>query len=500
MNIFLSFRTGLILSAVSIAPFMLPLSAQAVEFTTTITVNKIVINDNGGELSADSVALFIDETSVTNGSSNSVSEGTHVVSETNPSGYTATFSGDCDASGNVTVVDGDNKTCTITNDDDAPVPTTGTLVVTKHVVNDNGGTNVAGDFTLLVHEEERYTLNLFQFATTRESGIRVTGSEEGESVDIYPGEYSVTESEWLRGEGVPNTYTPSFSEGCSGSIAAGQTITCIVTNSDPGSPAPSSGGGGGHILVDQAPLGGGGGSSPAPTPAPVPTPTPTPTPIVTPTAEPTPEPIVTPRVLGDTDVDASILTCRATEPESMIVTAGLEEILRTLNMARDARAEQVGASVLANVHGGDVVINNFASYGTYGTQHLGAGERAGVIDSYLRVYGHVPRSECDWQDALRIAKGLMPIVRVQEREAEAKTTFKVIYKREATVQERDEKTVWMMAYGLRPAVRSLPAERRAIRIYRSIFGHNPRNSGEWDTMRAIAYGGVPVPGFAIVGE
>ena len=35
------------------------------------------------------------------------------------------------------------KTCTITNDDNSP-----RLIVIKHVINDNGGTAVAGDFTM----------------------------------------------------------------------------------------------------------------------------------------------------------------------------------------------------------------------------------------------------------------------------------------------------------------------------------------------------------------
>ena len=46
-----------------------------------------------------------------------IADGTYVVSEDAQSGYTATFSGDCDANGNVTVGPTD-KTCTITNTDD----------------------------------------------------------------------------------------------------------------------------------------------------------------------------------------------------------------------------------------------------------------------------------------------------------------------------------------------------------------------------------------------
>src|SRR5207247_11189853 len=40
---------------------------------------------------------------------------------------------------------GETRTCTITNDDDAPH-----LIVIKHVVNDNGGTKTAADFSLTI--------------------------------------------------------------------------------------------------------------------------------------------------------------------------------------------------------------------------------------------------------------------------------------------------------------------------------------------------------------
>ena len=43
----------------------------------------------------------------------------------------------------VTLAVGENKTCTLTNNDIAP-----TLHVIKHVINDNGGTNVAADWSI----------------------------------------------------------------------------------------------------------------------------------------------------------------------------------------------------------------------------------------------------------------------------------------------------------------------------------------------------------------
>ena len=48
---------------------------------------------------------------------------------------------------------GETKTCTITNDDQ-PV----TLHVIKHVINNDGGNNVAGDFTMNVVRHQRVEL------------------------------------------------------------------------------------------------------------------------------------------------------------------------------------------------------------------------------------------------------------------------------------------------------------------------------------------------------
>jgi uncharacterized repeat protein (TIGR01451 family) len=62
------------------------------------------------------------------GTQYSLLAGIYVVSEDANTAYAQTFSGDCDAAGNITLSTGDDKTCTITNDDIAapviipPVP------------------------------------------------------------------------------------------------------------------------------------------------------------------------------------------------------------------------------------------------------------------------------------------------------------------------------------------------------------------------------------------
>ena len=57
--------------------------------------------------------------------------GSYDVTETGPSGYTASLLGRLSG----TIAIGETKTCTVTNDDQAAK-----LTVIKHVINDNGGT------------------------------------------------------------------------------------------------------------------------------------------------------------------------------------------------------------------------------------------------------------------------------------------------------------------------------------------------------------------------
>ena len=91
---------------------------------TLLTVEKVVVNDDGGTAVAGDFTLRVDGDPVTSGVANPVSTGTHTVSEDEVTGYTSSFGGDCDVTGSVTLNLYDNKTCTITNDDDAgPTPT-----------------------------------------------------------------------------------------------------------------------------------------------------------------------------------------------------------------------------------------------------------------------------------------------------------------------------------------------------------------------------------------
>ncbi|TFG82597.1 MAG: DUF11 domain-containing protein, partial [Chromatiales bacterium] len=86
-----------------------------------LTVVKSVVNDNGGVLDVGDFALFVGGVPVVSGAPNALNAGTYSLTETNLPGYQAgAWGGDCAADGTVQLTIGDNKTCTITNDDIPP--------------------------------------------------------------------------------------------------------------------------------------------------------------------------------------------------------------------------------------------------------------------------------------------------------------------------------------------------------------------------------------------
>jgi CSLREA domain-containing protein len=114
----------------------------------TLTLVKTVVNNNGGNKVVSDFPLFIDGNPVTSGTSITVSaNAVHTASETTQTGYAPSAWGtDCNADGTITLQPGENKTCTITNDDVAP-----TLTLVKTVVNDSGGSKVVSDFPLFIN-------------------------------------------------------------------------------------------------------------------------------------------------------------------------------------------------------------------------------------------------------------------------------------------------------------------------------------------------------------
>lgn len=94
-------------------------SGSGVPRTGTINVVKVVINDNGGTKTIADFPLFVGGTSVVSGITNSFRTpgGIYTVTETADPNYVRSFSGDCDANGDINLSGGDNKVCIVTNND-----------------------------------------------------------------------------------------------------------------------------------------------------------------------------------------------------------------------------------------------------------------------------------------------------------------------------------------------------------------------------------------------
>jgi hypothetical protein len=181
----------------------------------SLTVIKHVINDNGGTAVAGDFSISLGDSGNTTfngtespGQTFSFDEGyAFAVAElSGPPGYTASLSGDCSG----TIVADATKVCTVTNNDNAAH-----LIVIKHVINDNGGTKVASDFTMTINGVSASGGNSFPGAESPGTNKTLTSV----------GSYNVTESS-------VSGYTSSFSTDCTGTIALGETKTCTVTNDD----------------------------------------------------------------------------------------------------------------------------------------------------------------------------------------------------------------------------------------------------------------------------
>ena len=113
--------------------------------TGSLTVIKRVVNDDNGNASSDDWTMNVAGPSASSfpgatdpGTTKTVDPGSYTVTESDgPSGYSLTYSGDCDANGGVSVAAGQSKTCILTNDDnEAPPPENGTITVQKELIPD----------------------------------------------------------------------------------------------------------------------------------------------------------------------------------------------------------------------------------------------------------------------------------------------------------------------------------------------------------------------------
>lgn len=198
--------------------------------SATLNIIKHVINNNGGIKNAGDFTLTIGGVTavggntVTGAESPGVSKtlstfGAYTVTETDVAGYSQSSSADCSG----TIVAGETKTCTITNDD---IVAPASINVAKIVVNDNGRTKIIADFSLFVN------------GTSVISGVT--------NVFSAPADYVVTET-------ADSQYARTFSGDCdiNGhlSLVPGDTKFCIITNDDIAIVTPPGVGGSGTPTV-----------------------------------------------------------------------------------------------------------------------------------------------------------------------------------------------------------------------------------------------------------
>jgi len=182
----------------------------------------------------------------------------------------------------------------------------------------------------------------------------------------------------------------------------------------------------------------------------------------------------------------------------IIATSDVNQLIAEIGVKRDLAMEakysrtivegivkNTGASVQARN-----AITNFVTYGTLTTQPLGAGERAGVVNSFKSAFGKLPTTQEDWNDVIKIANGRWPGQISKTAEDRATINFRKVYLRTPDrTNPHDDAAITVMAYGLRPANRNIESEAKAIGYFKNIYGYIPKTASAWDIVRAIAYSG-----------
>jgi len=219
------------------------ISAVAPPAATKGTLNVIthVINNGGHTKTASDFAIAIGGSNPVPaafsgaeapGITVTIDPGTYSVTENTDSDYVETIDPQCSG----TISAGQEITCTMINDDIAPIATppppppppppsappsatNSTIYVITHVINDNGKAKTASDFPITVSGD---TPIPSAFAGQGYPGVNVT---------LNPGVYSVTEP-------ADSDYVETVGQGCSGTITLGQAVTCTIINDDTPPPVP----------------------------------------------------------------------------------------------------------------------------------------------------------------------------------------------------------------------------------------------------------------------
>ena len=171
----------------------------------TLTLIKTVINDNGGTATTTTFQGRIDGTNVPWNAAQTLLPGLHTASEVATSTYSASsWGGDCAADGTIILTPGDNKTCTITNDDQA-----GRLIVDKVTVPSGSGA-------------------VFSLMATGTGSIMGGGS--GTTTDAVSKEYTVSAGTYSVEEAALAGWVQASSTCTNVVVGVGETKTCTITN------------------------------------------------------------------------------------------------------------------------------------------------------------------------------------------------------------------------------------------------------------------------------
>ncbi len=178
----------------------------------SITLIKNVVNNNGGSATPDQFGLSIAGNGVTSGQKVTLSPGSYAINEAGLAGYSfvsITGTG-CPAqlNGLVNLTNGQDITCTITNDDISP-----TLTIVKNVTNNNGGTATASNF------QGKIDGNNVAWSTVVPLNA---GSHSASESAILPGGAGYTASTWS-GDCTSNGNV---------TLTLAQNAVCTITNDD----------------------------------------------------------------------------------------------------------------------------------------------------------------------------------------------------------------------------------------------------------------------------
>jgi len=200
--------------------------------TAELTLAKTVVNDNSGTAVAGDFTLTATGPGTITGVTGdaaitdaAVAPGTYNLTESGPTGYAGTWS--CTAGtlvgASLTLNAGTDAVCTLVNNDIYVPPPKAFLTLEKKIVNDHGGTAVAGDFTLEFDDGAGV------------SGSGVSGDTAITGVSVPPGTYSLTESIVTGYALAQIVCTGLDTDGTDGlNISNGEKITCTFVNDDKG--------------------------------------------------------------------------------------------------------------------------------------------------------------------------------------------------------------------------------------------------------------------------